>query len=71
MHFIVKHRNHTAIAVGRHMFIKSPSGETVAKTDDWNYYGDPERELVRNIDDYLRLEPFLREGWGSGKWGTV
>lgn len=71
MYYSVKHRNHMAVAVNRHMYIKDPGGETVASTDDWTFAGDPESELRKNIDDYLRLAPFLREGWGSGKWGTV
>ena len=62
---VVTHRNHTAITAGHHIIIKDPGGETVISS---NLYDGSDLRVA--IDKYLALYPYLRDGWGSGKWGA-
>lgn len=59
----VNHRGYQGISRGNTMVIKDWNGKTVAHTMNWagKDSGRFKESLLRRcIDDYIRLEPFLR-----------
>lgn len=60
----VEHRGYTASLTGTKMRIRDWNGDIVKEDRYWKYsFEDVERRLKEEIDRYIALAPFTREGW--------
>lgn len=60
----VEHRGYTASLTKTVMRIRDWNGDIVKEDRYWKYsYEDVERRLKEEIDRYISLAPFTREGW--------